>query len=143
MWRFLLLAFYFVTANVQAVSFHAYTNSSGQTLYSNIPDECVTDGLLTCTHLYPMFQQDKSSTNKSDNVATVPAKQKPEQASATELLMKQKPKADNETGPEVKRSVSSNLCHDKSSVDYSKIMNFIPYPSMDECEDSGGEEARR
>jgi hypothetical protein len=129
MWRFLLLAFYFVTVNVQAVSFHAYTNSSGQTVYSNIPDECVTDGLLTCTHLYPMFQQDKLSTNKSDNVATVPAKQKP--------------KADNETGPQVKRSVSSNLCHDKASVDYSKITNFIPYPSMDECEDSGGEEARR
>lgn len=65
----LLLTLILFTCTLQAVKFHSYVNDKGETVFSNVPQNCIRDSTLTCLKYHPVFTAAPEASIKSGNIA--------------------------------------------------------------------------
>jgi hypothetical protein len=72
----LFLTLILITCTSQAVKFHSYLNEKGETVFSNVPQNCIKNSTLTCLKYHPVFTSAPEAKIKSRNIAHQP-RQKP------------------------------------------------------------------
>ncbi len=55
-----------VATSSQAVRFHSYVNDKGQTVYSNVPANCIRQSVLTCNQYHPVVSTGSSVSSSAD-----------------------------------------------------------------------------
>lgn len=67
------------TSTLHAVKFHSYINDKGETVFSNVPQNCIKNSTLTCLKYHPVFSSGTNSTVEpgSDSSQPVPKAKNP------------------------------------------------------------------
>ena len=63
---FILLA----VSNSYALKFHSFVNEKGETVYSNVPQECIRNAVLTCMDRHPAVLDSRKSDRRSYGTGT-------------------------------------------------------------------------
>ena len=62
-WSLFLVAITMVySMPLKAVKFYSYTNDQGETVFSNVPRDCVSDSVMTCMDYHPVTRRSLPET---------------------------------------------------------------------------------
>lgn len=62
------LTLFLYVSTLQALKFHSYVNEKGETVFSNVPDNCIKDSTLTCLKYHPVFSSAPEATLKPESI---------------------------------------------------------------------------